>query len=174
MVFDLPESVEVCECTGGGIRLSGLRQVDFQSLHERVATVNKVVQIDEGKVTLYPEPAELIEGAILSSLDNLKEFTGAKTETIQTSGALAFHTLQTPSVGSNNLLAVLRYPNVLKITIDDNFLVVQVLLPSEIKQGIAHQKRTGQLNRSKRMKRAWPRTFSWKRRRQQGWLRSLF
>lgn len=174
MVFDLPETVEVCECTGGGIRLSGLHAVDFQNLHERVAVVNKVIQIDEGRVTLYPEPAELIEGAVLSSLEHLKEFTGAKTETIQKSGALAFHTLQTPSVGSDNLLAVLRFPNVLKITIDDNFLVVQVLLPSEIKQGIAHQKRTGQLNRAKRMKRTWPRTFSWKRRRQQGWLRHLF
>jgi len=174
MVFDLPSTVEVCECTGGGIRLSGLRQIDFESLYERVAAVNKVVQIDDGRVTLYPEPAEMIEGAVLPSLEDLKEFVGANTEHIQASGAIAFHTLQNPSVGSTNLLAVLRYPNVLKITIDDNFLVVQVLLPSEIKQGIAHQKRTGQLNRSKRMKKAWPKSFNWKRRRQQGWMQRMF
>ena len=174
MLFDLPETVEVCECTGGGIRLTGLRSIDFESLHERVAMVNKVIQIDEGKVTLYPEPAEMIEGAVLDSIDNLKDFVNAKTEHIQSSGALAFHTLQTPSVGSNNLLAILRFPNVLKITIDDNFLVVQRLLPSEIKQGIAHQKRTGQLNRSKRMKKTWPRTFSWKRKRQRTWIQQVF
>lgn len=167
--FDLPASVEVCECTGGGIRLTGLRQIDFESLHERAATQNKVIQIDEGKVTLYPEPAEMIEGAVFTSLSELKDFVGAKTEHIQQSGAVAFHTLQSPSVGSNNLLAVLRFPNVLKITIDDNFLIVQVLLPSEIKQGIAHQKRTGQLNRTKRMKKTWPKAFQYKRRRQTNW-----
>ena len=127
----------------GGFVCQGLRQVDFESLYERVAAVNKVVQIDDGRGTLYPEPAEMIQGAVLASLDDLKDFVDASTEHIQSSGAIAFHTLQNPSVGSTNLLAVLRFPNVLKITIDDNFLVVQVLLPSEIKQGIARKNEQG-------------------------------
>lgn len=174
MLFDLPNTVEVCECTGGGIRLSGLREIDFESLHERVAVKNKVIDIDDGRVTLYPEPAEMLQGHVLTSLDELKDFVGAKSEHIQSSGAVAFHTLQKPTVSCTQLLAVLRFPNVLKITIDDNFLVVQVLLPSEIKQGIAHQKRTGQLNRSKRMKKIWPRSFQYKRRRQQNWMQRMF
>lgn len=162
-MFNLPPDVAVCEWTGGGIRLTGLREVDFETLQEEAAKANKVVQIDEGLVTVYPESADPIADTVLDSLGSLKEFTDASTETIEESGALAFHTLQRPTVNCTTLLAVLRFPNVLKVTIDDYFLTVQVLMPSQIKHGIAYQKRTGALNRAKRMKRVWPRAFPHRR-----------
>lgn len=164
-MLNLPPDVAVCEWTGGGIRLTGLREVDFETLQEEAAKANKVVQLDAGLVTVYPESADPIADTVLDSLANLKEFTDASTETIEESGALAFHTLQRPTANCTTLLAVLRFPNVLKITIDDLFLTVQVLLPSQIKHGIAYQKRTGALNRAKRMKRVWPVAFPHRRNR---------
>ena len=167
-MYNLAPTVELCECTGGGIRLSGLRDVDFGTLQQLLSGDSRVLQIDRGTVTLYPEPAEKFLDDVRPSLEELSELLDAEAETIQTSGALEYRTFRRPPVGSNSLHAVLQLPNVLKITIADASLTVQVVRASDLKQGIAHQKRCGKLAPTTRRHKRWTPGIE-RRRRQQRW-----
>ena len=144
-------NIGVEHTVGGVIRVTISNLVDYRALDDVLRAHDKTLALTaDGQIELHP----LVDNIRCAGDVNI----GAQSTTVVRSGAINEVTRTMPTATSADLTAIAAMPNVLNVAIASGVVVVNEIIPSDLRDGLAHLKFKGSLHttRARKTKTTWP------------------
>lgn len=141
-------NVRVEQTVSGTIRITLGVPVSFLDINEFLRAHDMTMQMAaDGRIELTPLTTPLSTGST--------NITATKTAHV-TSGAIRQVTYTGPTATSADLAAIAARPDVLNVMIASNEVVVNEIIPTDVKNGLSHLKYKNGLKRGRPAGKTWP------------------
>lgn len=163
-------NVTVEQTVSGVVRVALGAPVSFPDLDALLRAHDMTMRMTAtGQMELIPLTAPMAKGSI--------DITATKTSAV-TSGPIRQVTHSGPSATSADLAAIAARPDVLNVAVAPNKIIIDEIIPSDVKNGLSHLKRKNGLKRGRQAGKAWPRKSraldnAMRARRQASWTASI-
>lgn len=153
-------NIGVEHTVGGVIRATISSLVDYRALDDVLRAHDKTLALTaDGQIELHPlRDASGVDNSGSAGDVNIS----AQSTTVVRSGAINEVTRTKPTATSADLAAIAAMPNVLSVAIASGVVVVNEIIPSDLRDGLAHLKFKGSLHttRARNTKTSWPKKSS--------------